>query len=169
MLIATLTLDKEFIMLFTKDRIGGLLFLVLSVVYGYYAVDIRMFPGDQFEAFNAQTLPVALAWSGALVSILMLATAGRAADGPLVIAGLDFKLVAQLMLLVWVFAQALNWLGFLLSTLGFLLIGYWLLGERDVRRLLLASVPFAVVFWFLLAQVLEIYLAPGQLWYWLLG
>ena len=156
-------------MVLTKDRIGGLLFLALSIIYGYYALDIRMFPGDQFEPFNAQTLPVVLAWSGAIVSILILATSGREEDGPVVLAGFDFKLVAQLMLLVWGFAQALNWLGFLLSTLGFLLIGYWLLGERNVLRLLLASVPFAVVFWFLLAQVLEIYLAPGQFWYWLLG
>jgi putative tricarboxylic transport membrane protein len=155
------------IMTLTKDHIGGLLFLALSVVYGYYAYEIRMFPGDQFEPFNAQTIPRALAWVGSIVAILMLATGSRSATERLSFAGLDVKLVAKLMLLVWIFAQALSWLGFLLSTIGFLLVGYWLLGERRPRTLLLASVPFAVGFWFLLAKLLDIYLAPGQVWQWL--
>ena len=156
-------------MTITKDHIGGLLFLGLSVVYGYYAYEIRMFPGDQFEAFNAQTVPVALAWIGSVIAILMLATASKNSTDKLSFAGLDLALVAKLMVLVWVFAQALQWFGFLLSTIGFLMVGYWLLGERKVKTLLVASVPFALVFWFLLAQVLEIYLAPGRMWQWLLG
>jgi putative tricarboxylic transport membrane protein len=48
-------------------------------------------------------------------------------------------------------------------------MGYWLLGERRLRTLLLASVPFAVGFWLLLAKVLDIYLAPGKLWQLVLG
>ncbi len=156
-------------MTITKDHIGGLLFLGLSVVYGYYAYDIRMFPGDQFEPFNAQTVPVALAWIGSIIAILMLATASKHSADRLTFVGLDLALVAKLMLLVWLFAQALQWLGFLLSTIGFLLVGYWLLGERRLKTLLLASVPFALLFWFLLAQVLAIYLAPGRIWQWLLG
>lgn len=156
-------------MTITKDHIGGLLFLGLSVVYGYYAYEIRMFPGDQFEPFNAQTVPVALAWIGGVISVLMLATGSRKTVDRLSFAGLDIPLVAKLMVLVWVFAQALQWVGFLLATIGFLMFGYWLLGERRIKTLVVASVPFGLVFWFLLAQVLEIYLAPGQLWHWLLG
>ena len=156
-------------MTITKDHIGGLLFLGLSVVYGYYAYEIRMFPGDQFEPFNAQTVPVALSWIGGVIAILMLATASKDQQDKLSFVGLDIALVAKLMVLVWVFAQALQWLGFLLSTIGFLMLGYWLLGERRLKTLLMASVPFGLGFWFLLAQVLEIYLAPGQIWHWLLG
>ncbi len=151
-------------MIKNKDHIGGMVFLALSVAYGYYAYNIRMFPGDQFEPFNAQTLPVALAWAGGIVSILMLATADRSPGNSLSIAGLDVGLVAKLMVLVFLFAQALEWVGFLLSTILFLLIGYWLLGERRIKTLLIASVPFAVCFWFLLSQLLDIYLAPGKLW-----
>ena len=156
-------------MTMTKDHIGGLLFLGLSVVYGYYAYEIRMFPGDQFEPFNAQTVPIALAWIGGMIAILMLATASKDQQDKLSFAGLDIALVAKLMVLVWVFAQALQWFGFLLSTIGFLMVGYWLLGERRIKTLIMASVPFGLGFWFLLAQVLEIYLAPGQIWHWLLG
>lgn len=151
-------------MLKNKDHIGGMIFLVLSVAYGYYAYQIRMFPGDQFEPFNAQTLPVALAWAGGIVSILMLATADRSPGNKLVIAGLDVALVTKLMILVFLFAQALEWIGFLLSTILFLVAGYWLLGERRIKTLFIASVPFAVGFWLLLAKLLEIYLAPGKLW-----
>ena len=151
-------------MIKNKDHIGGLVFLALSVAYGYYAYQIRMFPGDQFEPFNAQTLPIALAWAGAIVAILMLATADRSAGNQLSIAGLDIALVFKLMVLVFLFAQALEWIGFLLATILFLVIGYWLLGERRLKTLLIASIPFAVCFWFLLAKVLEIYLAPGKLW-----
>ncbi len=151
-------------MIKNKDHIGGMIFIVLSVAYGYYAYNIRMFPGDQFEPFNAQTLPVALAWAGAIIGVLMVATANRSEGNKLSLAGLDVALVAKLMVLVFLFAQALEWVGFLLSTILFLIIGYWLLGERRIKMLLLASVPFAVCFWFLLAKLLEIYLAPGKLW-----
>ena len=41
----------------TKDRFGGLLFLLLSITYGYYAADIPLLPGDKFEPFHAQTMP----------------------------------------------------------------------------------------------------------------
>ena len=153
----------------SKDHIGGLLFLGLSVAYGYYAYEIRMFPGDQFEPFNAQTVPIALSWIGGVIALLMLATGSRDRADGLSFAGLNVVLVAKLMVLVWVFAQALQWLGFLLATIVFLIAGYWLLGERRLKTLLVASVPFGLVFWFLLAQVLEIYLAPGQVWRWLLG
>ncbi len=151
-------------MIKNKDHIGGMIFIVLSVAYGYYAYNIRMFPGDQFEPFNAQTLPVALAWAGAIIGVLMVATANRSESNKLSLAGLDVALVAKLMLLVFLFAQALEWVGFLLSTILFLIIGYWLLGERRIKTLLIASIPFAVCFWFLLAKLLEIYLAPGKLW-----
>ncbi len=65
--------------------------------------------------------------------------------------------------LVVLFAVALEWLGFLVSTILFLIGGYWLLGERRIKTLLIASVPFAVFIWFSLSQLLDIYLAPGRL------
>jgi putative tricarboxylic transport membrane protein len=156
-------------MTLNKDHIGGLIFLTISVVYGYYAYEIRMFPGDQFEPFNAQTLPIALAWVGGLISLVMLVTAGRSQEPNPNLAQLNFLLVGKLMVLVWLFAQALSWIGFLASTILFLIVGYWILGERNPRILLLASVPFAVGFWLLLAKVLDIYLAPGKFWQMVLG
>ncbi|WP_286239199.1 tripartite tricarboxylate transporter TctB family protein [Neptuniibacter halophilus] len=156
-------------MFLSKDHIGGLVFLALSVAYGYYAGQIPLLPGDEFEPFHAQTVPNALALFGTLLSIALLVTADRTGEHKLKLKGYDFALVAKLLLLVILFALALEWIGFLLATCVFLIGGYWLLGERRPRTLLLASVPFAAGIWFVLTQLLDIYLAPGQLFTHLFG
>ncbi|WP_428622087.1 tripartite tricarboxylate transporter TctB family protein [Sedimenticola sp.] len=150
-------------MTISKDHIGGLTFLLLSVTYGYYAGQISLLPGDEFEPFHAQTVPDALAVLGIGLSLLLLMTAHRSSASRISLVGYNFALVAKLLLLVVAFALALEWVGFLLSTIFFLIGGYWLLGERKPKTLLLASVPFAAGFWFVLTQLLDIYLAPGQL------
>lgn len=156
-------------MTISKDHIGGLVFLCLSVAYGYYAGDIALLPGDEFAPFNAQSLPNALALLGGILSIALIVTADRSSEGRIQLAGYDFWLVARLLVLVSLLGVALPWLGFLVSTVLFLMGGYWLLGVRRVKTLLLASVPFAVVLWFLLSQLLDIYLAPGRLFTGLMG
>jgi len=153
-------------MFLSKDQIGALVFLTLSLVYGYYAGQIAMLPGDEFEPFHARSLPTALAALGGLFSFLLLIGSSlnpsRREQG-VRLKGYDFALVAKLLLLIVLFGIALKWIGFLLSTFLFLIGGYWLLGERRPKTLLLASLPFAVVIWFILAQLLDIYLAPGAL------
>ncbi|WP_136679924.1 tripartite tricarboxylate transporter TctB family protein [Neptunomonas sp. XY-337] len=150
-------------MTMTKDHIGGLIFLLLSIAYGYYARQIPLLPGDEFEPFHAQSLPNALAIIGAALALVLLITASKQPDDRLQLSGYHFLLVAKLLLLTVAFALALNWIGFLLATLLFLIGGYWLLGERRIKVLLIASVPFAVAIWFILTQLLDIYLAPGRL------
>ncbi|SFF81200.1 MULTISPECIES: tripartite tricarboxylate transporter TctB family protein [Neptunomonas] len=156
-------------MIFTKDHIGGLIFLCLSVTYGYYAGDIALLPGDEYEPFHAQTLPYALAILGGGLSLALLITAKSDLNHKLSLRGYDFVLVAKLLVLVVLFALALEWVGFLLATVFFLVGGYWLLGERRPKMLLLASVPFAIGIWFALTQLLDVYLAPGQLYTQLFG
>ncbi len=150
-------------MIITKDHIGAMVFLCLSVAYGYYAGQIPMLPGDEFEPFNAQTVPSALAVLGAVLSLVLLVSTRMDTNQRLRLGGYDFVLVALLLVLVMLFAIALEWLGFLISTVLFLIGGYWLLGERRIKILLIASVPFAVFIWFALSQLLDIYLAPGRL------
>ncbi len=152
-----------------KDHIGGLIFLLLSVAYGYYAGQIPLLPGDEYEPFHAQTLPNVLSLMGGVLAIALLLTAERGEGSHLKLRGYDFALVAKLLVLVVLFALALEWVGFLLATIIFLIGGYWLLGERSVKTLLLASVPFAVGIWAILTQLLDIYLAPGALFSQILG
>ena len=60
----------------TKERLGGLLFLLLSLAYGYHATQIPGYPGDEYEPFTASTLPYALAGAGALLSLLLICFLG---------------------------------------------------------------------------------------------
>lgn len=156
-------------MIFTKDHIGGLIFLCLSVAYGYYAGDIALLPGDEYEPFHAQTLPYALAVLGGVLSLALLITAKSEPNNKLNLYGYNFALVSKLLVLVVLFGLALEWVGFLLATVFFLVGGYWLLGERRPKMLLLASIPFAVGIWFALTQLLDVYLAPGHLYTQLFG
>ena len=74
----------------SRDHIGGFIFLVLSVTYGYYAQRIPMLPGDEFEPFHAQTLPIALSYLGGVLGIAMLVTAKGSVGKSFDVVGLDF-------------------------------------------------------------------------------
>ncbi|MGR2769235.1 tripartite tricarboxylate transporter TctB family protein [Photobacterium ganghwense] len=156
-------------MTITKDHIGGLVFLCFSIAYGYYANEIVLFPGDEFEPFNARSMPTALALMGTVLAVCQLLTASKKEKECLKLTGYDFSLVAKLLVLMVLFAVSLEWLGFMVGTIFFLAGGYWLLGERRIKIVVLASVPFAVGFWYVLTQLLDIYLAPGRVWTMMLG
>ena len=151
----------------TKDRFGGLLFLFLSVTYGYYAADIPLLPGDKFEPFHAQTMPYWLSGLGIIFSVLLigLKPAPTSENEPL--SKSNVLLMLGLMAFTFGFSVALPWLGFPITTSIFLASSYWLLGERRLKMLILASVPFALVFWLLLTQVLDVYIAPARIIFWL--
>jgi len=99
----------------------------------------------------------------------LLLTAERTESKRLSLSNYDFALVAKLLVLIVVFGLALEWTGFMLATMLFLIGGFWLLGERSIKTLLMVSVPFAVGIWFVVAKLLDIYLAPGQLYINLFG
>jgi len=153
----------------SKDRVGGLVFLLFSVTYGYYAQQILLMPGDVSQAFNAQTLPNALAIVGVILSMVLLVTAKTSFENRVDLVGYQFSLVIKLLLLIIVFAGALKWLGFMLSTILFLVVGFWLLGEKSVKRILQVAIPFTVCTWFILAKLLDVYLASGKLFTVFLG
>ena len=152
--------------LISKDRFGGLLFLLLSVTYGYYAADIPLLPGDRFEPFHAQTLPYWLSGLGIILSVLLIGLKSDLSSESDAISNANLLLMLGLMAFTFGFSVALPWLGFPITTSIFLASSYWLLGERRLKMLLFASVPFALVFWLLLTQVLDVYIAPARFIFW---
>jgi len=156
-------------MTITKDHIGGLVFLSLSLAYGSQVDTIRLLPGDELEPFHAQTLPYWLSIMGAVLSVALILTAERGSEHKLSLRGYDFALVAKLLALIVAYGVALEWIGFLLSTTFFLLGGFWLLGERRIRVSFGVAILFSLGIWFVLSQLLDIYLAPGQLFSGLMG
>ena len=150
----------------TKDRFGGLLFLLVSVTYGYYAADIPLLPGDKFEPFHAQTMPYWLSSLGIIFSFLLIGLKPAPPSENESISNSNLVLMLGLMAFTFAFFVALPWLGFPITTSIFLASSYWLLGERRLKMLLFASVPFALVFWLLLTEVLDVYIAPARFIFW---
>lgn len=149
-------------MTLSKNRLGGLIFLLLSMTYGYTATEITLFPGEEFEPVTSRTFPYALALLGAICSLALIVfdrESESAGDG--MSGDLHWRLAAGLLLLMIGYGLALEWLGFLIATILFLVCGFWMLGEHRPKILLAVAIPFTVGFWALLTQALDIYLAPG--------
>lgn len=155
----------------TRDRASALVLLVVSIGYGLLATGIEMFPGAEADPFTPQTLPKALAVLGAVLAVILLLTRPKdegARSFASAFAGFQWNKVVQLLVVMVLYAVALVWLGFVLATILFLSAGFWILGIRSARTIVLGSVPLAVGFWLVLAKLLDIYLAPGEVWF-LLG
>jgi putative tricarboxylic transport membrane protein len=96
---------------------GGLLFLLLSLAYGYYATEIPGYPGDEYEPFTASTLPYALAGIGRCSPCCWCSfpgaspCAGKRRLAPVFI----------LLGLMVIYGLGLTWFGFVLSTIAFLM------------------------------------------------
>lgn len=158
------------ISLLSRDRVSGLIFLLVCLIYGYQATQIQLFPGDEYEAFTARTLPYLLTAAGIVMSLLLIvmSPASPCNDSTCEQQGanesrLDWRLLSSFVVLMTAYGLGLTWLGFVLATSLFLLGGFWLLGERRKAVLLGASFPFVTLFWLLLTKVLDIYLEPGYL------
>jgi len=154
--------------LLNRDRVSGLIFLLVCLIYGYQTTQIQLFPGDEYEAFTARTLPYLLTTAGIIMSLLLIVMSPakspteqncNTGSG----SSLDWRLLTAFVVLMVAYGVGLTWLGFVLATSLFLLAGFWLLGERRKAVLLGASFPFVTVFWLLLTKVLDIYLEPGYL------
>lgn len=150
----------------TKERFGGLLFLLLSLAYGYHATLIPGYPGDEYEPFTASTLPYALAGVGVVLSLLLMVSPGgerlQKESG-------NWRLVFAFLVLMIVYGVALTWLGFLVATILFLIAGIRLMGEPSLAFACKVSLPFTLIFWALLTKGLNVYLEPGRLFTQLLG
>lgn len=153
-------------MTITKGKAGALFFLALAMAYGYFVGDIPLLPGDDMEPINARTLPKALAWMLGVVAFLQLVLPEKdpEEDGNSFLTafkGLNWTRAISLGVLMIAYGMTIKLVGFLISTSIFLMLGFWILGERRIHIILLASVPVVAAFWYILSKLLGIYLAPG--------
>lgn len=151
-----------------RDVIGALVMLIFFTAYGVAAWSIPLLPFEAYDAVASGTMPRVYALIGMLAATAALVArfVGAPSDHSEEIAGVQpiqlYRLGALLvaMLLYGFFMVPL---GFLLSTVLFLVGGMLVLGERRWGLLLGASVPVVVVFWLLMTRVLGMYLEPGIL------
>jgi len=59
-----------------------------------------------------------------------------------------------------IYGFAIRPAGFILSTSAFLMIGFAMLGERNIIRLLIVAVPIVVGFWALMNLGLGVFIEP---------
>jgi putative tricarboxylic transport membrane protein len=157
----------------SKDKVGALFFLVLSLFYGLMTFNIPLNVMAEKAFFTARTVPVTLAVFGIIISLLLLILPSPDADGRNSIMktfrGFNWKRAGLLLVLMILYGLIIKLAGFIISTILFLIVGFRILGERRVKILLLASIPFVIVFWFLLNKILGVYLEPGSLFFFLGG
>ena len=155
----------------TKDKAGALVILILSIVYGALAFSIPEVPGIEDSGVTPASLPIALSATGIIASLLILILpAARRVDlnegntsVTAAFRGLDWRCAALLFLLMATYGLTLKPLGFLISTVLFLCGGFWAMGERRIKLMFLVSIGVTAGFWFILTQLLRIYLEPGVL------
>lgn len=154
-----------------KDKVGALVILAFSIVYGAMALNIPEAPGIEGSGVTPSSLPIALSAMGIVTSLLILILpaarrTGRNADEATFTAafkGLDWRCAVFLFLLMVGYGLTLKPCGFLISTILFLCGGFWVMGERRIKLMLLVSIGVTIGFWFILTQLLRIYLEPGLL------
>ncbi|PHR26643.1 MAG: tricarboxylic transport TctB [Desulfotalea sp.] len=157
----------EFIM--AREKVGALVILLFSLAYGLLATEIPLSFLSQQEVFTARTLPYALAVAGVLLSVTIigLPTVDPAGKKSLSEAtgGMDWSTAIMLVVLMFIFGLIMKWLGFILSSIFFLLGGFTILGERRIKRMFFSAVFLVMTLWFILSGLLGVYIAPGELFY----
>ncbi|MCZ6681462.1 MAG: tripartite tricarboxylate transporter TctB family protein [Candidatus Poribacteria bacterium] len=150
----------------TKNRVGALVMLTLSIAYGAMALNLPQAPGMEASGVTPASLPIALSVFGIVIAVLVFILPGRSGGDDSVIAtfkGLRWRRIGYLFLLMTGYGLAIKPFGFFMSTTLFLGGGFRIMGERRLKMILPISIAVTVVFWFALTRLLSVYLEPGVL------
>jgi putative tricarboxylic transport membrane protein len=142
----------------STDRIGGLLLLTFFAGYGLLGQGIELPAVQERAMFNARSMPSALTLIGLVGGLWLVLRRGGSVGVNL--ANLRWRIAAGFLALMSAYGMAIRPLGFLLSTLLFLTIGFVLLGERRPAVVALMAASITVGFWTLMHHGLGVYLAP---------
>ena len=155
-----------------REKMGALLILALSIAYGGFAFKIPLIFLSQGETLNARTMPFALSIAGIVLSLLIIILPGFDKENVIsvkaALSGLDWRRSGWLLGLMIFYSLSMPWIGFVIASIVFMAGGTMILGERNYKKILLASIPLVIALWFILTKLLGMYIAPGELYY-LLG
>lgn len=142
----------------TNDRIGAIVLLAFSIGYGALIYQIPLLPFQANAAFTAQTLPKALSLLSIVLSLILLFTSKNMALPDVV----GFKWLNGILIcvLMVVYGFSIRPVGFLISTSLFLILSEYILGERRKKILIFSTIPVVLFFWYLMSQLLGVYVAP---------
>lgn len=152
------------------DRWIALIFLIICLAYGYtafFTMDAGLPPFMKFNPIWPSTFPKALSVMGAVVALIVLLGLEKS-DHTAEVAEINYRRLtdykigqaALLMGLMVIYALALRPAGFLISTSLFLVLGSAILGERRGLVMILVSGLATGIVWWLVDEVLGIFLRP---------
>ncbi len=152
------------------DRWIALIFLVISLIYGYAAFHYPLLPFERGMAFLPNTQPMALSVLGAVVALVILFSRKAPTDDE-DLGGIDLDEVRQfkigqtlgLVAAMVLYALLLRPIGFLAATSLFIAGCSIVLGERKFHVLIPIALVTALVIWYLVQETLGIYMRP---WPW---
>ena len=149
-------------MIYAVKNLGSSLLLLLFITYVYFIGDIHLDFWAEEETFHARTFPYLIGCAGILLSVLtlVLPTESRISGIPSM-----QRLTAALMLIALVscYGLVLDALGFIVTSVLFLIGSFMILGERQWLRMGLTATGLVVSFWLIMGS-LDIYLTPGIWW-----
>ena len=152
-----------------REKVGALVIMLFSIAYGSMALNIPLSFLARNEFFTSRTMPYALAVLGIVIALLILVMPTADPEGKRSLKeetrGMDWKTAILLVIGMIIYGLVMKWLGFMISSILFLLGGFYVLGERRIKRMLLASIPLVILLWFVMSSLLGVYIAPGEIFY----
>ena len=152
------------------DRWIALVILMICLTYGYgafFTMDAGLPPFMQRNPVWPSSFPKILSVLSVLAALFVLLGFEKGAAGPKPMdinyrRLTEYKLGQALLLLglMTAYALLLRPAGFVASTLGFLVAGAMILGERKLHILLPVAAAAAGAVWYLVQEVLGIFLSP---------
>ena len=142
------------------DRYIALALLAFSIGYGYLAWTHPLLPFEARMPFKPNTLPIGLAGLGVLFSSLIILLPkmddlSKDAEG---YRGFAWGQALILVAMMVAYALLLRPLGFIASTTLFIVSAAWLLGETHHGRSLTIGLIASGLIWYLVDNLLGIYL-----------
>ena len=124
-------------------------------------------PGSQFEIMTAQTFPFYIGIAGILVSIVLLIISFIEKEKVVLslqyIKSLDLKTTFYFIIAMLVYGFIMKPLGFMIATIIFLAVGFLILKEKNIKKILLISMGVSIGFYLLLNNALGVYIDSGDL------
>lgn len=146
------------------DLTAGILLLSFSVVFYYFSYhfsgyEIEKIPHDTGPAFLPRLLLGALAMEA--IALILSAMSKNAQSVPMKPV---FQLKPMVMLAAFVVYICLTtFFGYIIATMAFMLLAFFLLGVRTMWTLILVPPLITFATYFLFGSVLNIYLPSGSL------
>ncbi len=152
-----------------REKVGALILLLFTLSYGLLATKIPLTFLAQQEFFTPRTMPYALSIVGVILSLAILIFPTHDPAGKRTLAqetaGMDWATAIKLVVLMTLFGLTIKFLGFIVASILFLLIGFWILGERRVKLMLFTAIPLVILLWGLMSMLLGVYIAPGEIFF----